>query len=111
MEGRTLFSGELTYEELDSALDRGATIKTTSLTDTFDAAAYRKLYGDRAVPLFVIDGKRLSVVTADAKPTFRAGQSVVSLVRPERADVSAVGEPEPTVATVDETQTSGEATI
>lgn len=111
MEGRTLFTGELTYEELDSALDRGATIKTTRLTDTFDAAAYRKLYGDRAVPLFVIDGKRLSVVTADAKPTFRAGQSVVSLVRPERAEVSAVGVPEPTVATVDETQTSGEATI
>lgn len=79
--GRTLFGAELTFEFLDTELDRGAVIKTTKLTDTFDFAAFQKHNADGAWPLFLIDGKKLHVITADVKPTPRRGQAIISLVR------------------------------
>lgn len=87
--GRTLFDAELTFDFLDTALDNGGTIKTTKLTDSFDYAAFQKHYAGRAWPLFVIEGKRLQVITADVKSTPRPGQTIVSLVRSTAASSAA----------------------
>ena len=81
MGGRPLFSEELTYNFIDDSIDTGATIKVTRLTETFGFEAYREHYGTRAWPLFIIEGKKLQVVTAEKVPSPKAGQLIVSLVK------------------------------
>ena len=78
--GRALFADELTYDVLDKALDKGASIKVTPLTEVFGFAELQSHYGFPVYPLFVIDGKKLQIMTADAKPSPKPGQSVVSLI-------------------------------
>lgn len=78
--GRTLFSPKLTYEWLDTALDDGAVLKVTPLTEKFTFERFQTHYGDRAWPLFVIEGKRLAIVSADSKLSPKPGQSLVSLI-------------------------------
>ena len=82
--GRTLFGAECLYERLDEAIDRGAVVKATPLTAEFGLQAFLDHYGQDAVPLFVVDGPRLLVVTLDAPCHAVAGQSVISLVSSPR---------------------------
>jgi NhaP-type Na+/H+ or K+/H+ antiporter len=84
--GRTLFSPTLTYEWLDTALDDGATIKVTRLSEKFSFETFQSHYGERAWPLFVIDGKRLVIISTDSKLAPKAGQLLVSLVLPGTSD-------------------------
>lgn len=88
--GRTLFSPKMTYEWIDTALDEGATLKVTPLTEKFSFEAFQKHYNERAWPLFVLDGTRLTIVSTDAKLAPKPGQSLVSLILP--------GSSEPTTA-------------
>lgn len=78
--GRTLFNANMTYERLDAALDEGAQIKVTRLTEKFTFAEYRATYGDRAWPLFVIDGERLKIIATDMGWPSKSGQILVSLL-------------------------------
>ncbi len=80
--GRTLFGSQLTYDFIDTALDQGATIKTTRFSDVFTLEAFQKHYGDRVFPLFLIDGSRIQVLAADSKINPRSSTLVVSLVLP-----------------------------
>jgi NhaP-type Na+/H+ or K+/H+ antiporter len=84
--GRILFNATLTYDRLDTALDEGARLKTTQLTEKFSFTAFQIHYGDRAWPLFVLDGKRLAIITADSRPAPKPGQALISLVLPGVAD-------------------------
>lgn len=86
--GRCLFGPKLTYEFIDSALDQGATIKTTRFSQVFTMEAFRAHYGDRVYPLFLVDGARVHVIAADSKFNPRAGQVVISLVVPETTTVT-----------------------
>jgi hypothetical protein len=81
--GRTLFDSGLTYDFMDTALDRGAVIKATRFSEVFTLNAFHKHYGDRVHPLFLIDGSRIQVLAADSKISPRAGQMVVSLILPK----------------------------
>lgn len=84
-----LFSPEVTYPILEDWVLNGGTIKRTPITEEFDYAAYRELYGDGFIPLFVTDGSRLTVVSGAAKPG--PGQSIISLIR-EPIETGAAGE-------------------
>lgn len=85
--GRILFSPKLTYDEFDQALADGASIKVTRLTDKFSFADFQSQYGERAFPLFAIDGKRLTIISPDTKLTPKSGQSLISLVFPDSVDL------------------------
>ncbi len=89
LRGRTLFSDQLTYAQLTDRFREGAVIKRTTLTREFDYEAFRKHYGDRAVPLFVVGDNRLQIFNADRPPTPRPGQKLISLVD---ADIRGPGE-------------------
>ncbi|MBL8815018.1 MAG: sodium:proton antiporter [Planctomyces sp.] len=80
--GRTLFSPQLTYDYIDTALDQGATIKATRFSEVFTLEAFRAHYGDRVHPLFVISEKKVQVLTSDSVINPKAGQLIVSLVMP-----------------------------
>ena len=80
--GRFLFGDAVTHEHLSQMFEAGASVKTTRITEKFDYAAFREMYGDSAVPMFIkSEGGELSVVTAESSARPRAGQTLFSLVR------------------------------
>ncbi|MCJ7763807.1 MAG: cation:proton antiporter, partial [Dehalococcoidales bacterium] len=55
LRGRLLFAPDATYSYLAEQFASGATIRTTELTEEFDYDAFKKYYGESALPLFLID--------------------------------------------------------
>jgi NhaP-type Na+/H+ or K+/H+ antiporter len=84
LRARFLFSPRLTHSELAERLERGARIKATKLTEEFTFEQFQQQYGSAAIPLFLLDGGRLTVLTTQDQASPRPGQSVLALV-----DVSA----------------------
>ncbi|MBN1211865.1 MAG: sodium:proton antiporter [candidate division Zixibacteria bacterium] len=83
LRGRFLFDKIANYEYLSFRVRSGAIIKKTPLTEEFDYNAFIEIYGQSAIPLFIItENKELKVYTTDKKPTPRAGQTLISLVGP-----------------------------
>ena len=65
----------------------GAVIKATTLSEEYDYAHFVAMYGEDALRLFIVtESGGLSVVTADATPSVKPGQTLISLVDPTRAD-------------------------
>ncbi len=84
LRGRLLFEPEATFLYLDSKFASGATLKKTPLTDEFDYDSFKSLYGDKALPLFVVkENGELIVLASDNRPTPLPGQSLISLVDKE----------------------------
>jgi hypothetical protein len=95
VQGRTLFAGGMTHEEMLRWWREGARIKRTSLTEKFTFAEFRARYGDQAVPLFALDANgRLKVLTADAPEPGGAGK-LISLIRAAAFKSDESGAPRP----------------
>jgi NhaP-type Na+/H+ or K+/H+ antiporter len=84
LHGRFLFSKDATFHKLEEMHQAGAVIKATMITREFDYNAFQKLYGDRTIPLFLIDkaSKRLSIFATDTPLTPTAGQVIISMALP-----------------------------
>lgn len=81
LRGRLLFGAGMTYARLTAHAATGAVIKKTHLTEQFDFKAFQELYGENAIPLFLImENGDLTVFTADDPPEPRPGQKLISLV-------------------------------
>jgi CPA1 family monovalent cation:H+ antiporter len=90
MRGRNLFAAEATFESLERRFAEGQVVKATKLSPEFDYAAFRERYGEEALPLFfVTESGSLAVCTAEKKLSPKAGQTLISLVDPQRAEGSA----------------------
>jgi hypothetical protein len=84
LRGHLLFAPEITYEAFTRLFEEaGYKIKKTNLTKQFDYKAFQNLYGQRAIPLFLM-GKNgdLRVFTPDYKLSPQPGDSLVSLADP-----------------------------
>ena len=83
LRGRLLFGSDVTFTFLTACFEAGAEVKKTGITEEFDYDAFRALYAERAVPLFLINETgSLLVFTADNPPAPKPGQSLISLVSP-----------------------------
>jgi len=83
LQGRFLFGAGITYTYLSRRFAEGAIIRTTKLTQEFDYDAFRALYGEEAIPLFLIgQSGNLMLFTRDNPPSPRPGQTLISLVNP-----------------------------
>lgn len=82
----TLFDEGVTYGYLASAIARGATVKTTRLTEEFTYKQYEQQYGLRATPLIAInsEGKSFTFVNGNSLE-LKANWRVISLIEPEHA--------------------------
>jgi len=81
--GRILFGKNWDYTYLNRRIDSGALIKKTTLTKEFDFEAFKKYYGESAIPLFLIaETKKLFVFTKDKPLQPKLGQILISLVDP-----------------------------
>ena len=82
LRGRFLFGKEQSFDGISRRFRRGAVVKATGLTDEFRFESFREHYGESAVVLFVVDGKRLLISTVQEPVKPKAGQTVVALVDP-----------------------------
>ncbi len=80
--GYTLFGEDISYAKLASLINKGAKIHATTLTESFDFAAYQAKYGKLAIPLFAIDGRdRLQAFVANGVMQPKSGWSIIGLIR------------------------------
>ncbi len=83
LRGRLVFGLDAIHSYLAARLSAGAVIKTTKLTQEFEYETFRSLYGEAAIPLFLVkESGDLVVFTADNAPTPKPGQTLISLVDP-----------------------------
>ncbi len=88
LRGRFLFQTDAGYWQLTARFDAGAEVKTTKVTETFGYSEFLQEYPD-AIPLFVVDGRKLEVVTVDGGLVPQAGQTIVAIVSVPAAGGSA----------------------
>lgn len=78
--GRTLFSNDLTYSDIEQFRDDAdVTVTTTELTEEFDYEDYLNLYGDQAIPVFLKSNETVQPFAVDNSPTPQPGDSVIAL--------------------------------
>lgn len=83
LRGRFLFGSDITYTLLTTSFEAGAEIKKTRISEQFDYEAFQSMYGQRAIPLFVVEESgELVIFVADAPPSPKSGQTLISLVTP-----------------------------
>ena len=88
-----LFSETATYGRLASLIAKGATMKTTKLSDAFTLEKYQVTYGARALPLCAIDPNgHIFIYTIAHEFKTKADWQIVSLVTPETAEEKAARE-------------------
>ncbi|WGL17882.1 sodium:proton antiporter [Microbulbifer bruguierae] len=79
-----LFSGNATYSRLASLVAKGATIRTTGLTEAFTIEDYRETYGSRATRLYALDPHgKIHIYTTSHEFSLKEGWQIVSLIVPE----------------------------
>jgi hypothetical protein len=83
LRGRILFGEDKTFHYLYHRFLNGAVMKRTKLTEEFGFETYQQRYGDKAVPMFLIDDEgQLEIYTADWELTAKPGDILISLVDP-----------------------------
>jgi NhaP-type Na+/H+ or K+/H+ antiporter len=76
----SLFDDHVTYSYLASAMKRGATIKTTPLTEEFGYERYLAQYKNQLVPLLYLDGDKVGVFSGNKLIKPKAGWKIISLI-------------------------------
>jgi NhaP-type Na+/H+ or K+/H+ antiporter len=79
LRGRFLFQADAGYWEMTARFDAGADVKTTKLTEAFGYPEFLEQYPD-AIPLFVMDDGKLTVVTVGGGLAPQPGQTIVAIV-------------------------------
>lgn len=78
--GRILFGRDITYDKLASMISRGAEIRTTRLTDTFNYQNFVKTHYSEAILLFAMDGSKHLHMVVDENPIVpKSGWLLISL--------------------------------
>ncbi len=89
LHGRFVFDKGLTYTDLSERFMAGSVLKKTDITETFGFDAFKNLYGESAVPLFLVTkDKNLQIFTVDSELSPKPGQTILSLVDPVDKDTS-----------------------
>lgn len=83
LRGRILFGEDKSFHYLYHRFLNGAVMKRTKLTEEFSFETYQQRYGDKAVPMFLIDAEgQLEIYTVDRELTAKPGDILISLVDP-----------------------------
>ena len=82
---RILFAKDLDYRSLNDAIQDGAIIKATNITENFTDVQFREQYGVRARILAVMEGKEFRPNTLDYNPKVKDGIVLIYMLMPEEA--------------------------
>ncbi|MBT1449522.1 sodium:proton antiporter [Glaciecola sp. XM2] len=76
----TLFNSNATYSYLANAVNKGAVVKTTTITDAFSYEDYLQEYNNELLPLFYLDKGKIGVFTSEDTFSPKSGIKIISLV-------------------------------
>ncbi len=80
----SLFSEGATYGYLSSMVIKGATIKTTSLSDNFSYQDYKAQYGEKVLPLLILDkNNKAKICLSDSYDEVNNESKIISLILPD----------------------------
>jgi NhaP-type Na+/H+ or K+/H+ antiporter len=83
LRGRSLFGTDIGYDNLCALADKGARVQITEMTEQFDYLSLQSLYGNEAIPLFLITEKNeLLIYTTEYQPIPKPGQKLITLAPP-----------------------------
>ena len=77
--GRLAFQRAATYRELEHLFARGAKLKKTRITEQFSFEDFAARYAEGHLPMFVLQGKKVRVLTPESPPP-EPGTTLVSVV-------------------------------
>jgi hypothetical protein len=81
LRGRFLFKRGLDYSTLNKRFYSGSKIISKKFTTEFDFAEFRKIYGESAVPLFLVtENGKLLIFTTDREIVPKSGETLIALV-------------------------------
>jgi NhaP-type Na+/H+ or K+/H+ antiporter len=84
LRGRLLFGQGIHYSYLADRFLTGWIVKSTKLSDEFGYDAFKRRYGEQAVPMFLMtEGRSLVVFTTDTTVEPKPGQTIIALVLDE----------------------------
>ncbi len=87
LRGRYLFDDDATYQYLITRFQSGAVVKKTNITEEFDYQKFREMYGESALPIFIItETKELHVCTADSAAQPSPNQTLISIIDSPEAE-------------------------
>ena len=81
--GRICFTSDATFTKLQSSIRRGATIKSTQITDQFTLEDFYVRYGDDAIILFLMSEEKKLRPAPDDLDKVPPGTKLYALVMPE----------------------------
>lgn len=91
LRGRTLGSTTFSFVEASELMLSGAEFRATPTTNQFGFSEYRSEYGNRATPVFVVQGGEIvGAFTDEGAPTVTPGQTIVALVAADQPKVATV---------------------
>jgi len=83
--GRYLFQCEVTYESLDIAISYGGELHTIKLETQEQIEAYQETHGEKEILMFIQEAnEHLHVATCDSLITLKPGQTIISLLLPQK---------------------------
>ncbi|MGS0727176.1 sodium:proton antiporter, partial [Shewanella sp. 0m-11] len=75
-----LFGEGVSYSKLASLMAKGASIKSTSLTESFNYAMFMAQYGQAAIPLIYLQDGKVRVISAALDTELLTGVELISLI-------------------------------
>lgn len=85
-QARYPFEGLPSFSQITELHARRFTFKKTRVSDQFNESEFRKLYGEEALVMMVLeaDGENLSIITDTSPCEWKDGQKILALVPPEK---------------------------
>ncbi|WOT06640.1 cation:proton antiporter [Shewanella youngdeokensis] len=75
-----LFGDAISYSKLASLMAKGASIKSTRLTESFDYSMFMAQHGQNAIPLVYLQDNKLIVISAADAASLTVGVELISLI-------------------------------
>lgn len=80
LRGRYLFDKVVNYTKLTQRFYKGATIKSTNLTEKFGYDDFKQKYGETVIPLLLIDEDENILPVVDEENNIKQGNTLIALV-------------------------------
>ena len=88
LRGQPLFGTEVNYAHLADRFERGAAVETLPLTKDLTYKDFLARHGENALPLFLIRGDHLHVISDAANQTPQPGDKLVALIDPAEVELA-----------------------
>lgn len=79
LRGRLFLNG-ISFKDIDEKFSTGAQIKTINISREFTYEMFLEQYGKKAIPLFISNNQKLSVLSENSSFRLQPGQKLISIV-------------------------------